>query len=360
MIPFRIPDSKMQVIRLHGPRDLRLECLLVPPEPKPGEVLLQVTATAICGSDLHTYREGRVGDTLLASPLVLGHEFGGIVTHTGPQARGGDNELLQPGQKVAVDPAMPCFRCEFCEKGHPNLCRRLQFCGLWPDDGSLREFMIMQARCCFPLPDNFTFAQAALLEPLGIGIHAIDLANLKVEESVAILGAGPIGLMILQVARLSGAHPIFVSDQFPWRLDMARRLGADVTINIAQTDPVAAICSQTAGRGTDVVFEAAWADDSVVQAVEIARLGGRVIVVGIPSENHIAFPASPARRKGLTLKFSRRMKHVYPRAIALVQRGQIDLESTVTHRFSLSLTPEAFALNASYSDSVVKVIIESA
>lgn len=352
------PDGLMWAARLYGARDIRVDRVPLPPPPQAGEVLLKVTVTSICGSDLHTYVDGRIGDTNVQSPLVLGHEFAGVIAAVGPDAHDGNDEPLTVGQRVAVDPAMPCGRCEFCEKGHPNLCRRLHFCGLWPDDGSLREYMIMPARTCFPLPDSLNDIEGALLEPLGIGMHAVDLAKLKVGESVAILGGGPIGLMILEMARLSGADPIFVSEPLPWRAELARRYGATLVIDRQAGDPVQAVMAATRGRGVDVVFEAAWGAETVGQSVEMARLGGRVILVGIPSRDEVLMRASPARRKGLTIKFSRRMKHVYPRAIRLADQRRVNLMGMVTHRFLLQQTPQAFALNAEYQDHVVKAVIE--
>ena len=207
-----VSDKGMLGARLHGPKDMRVERLPLPPQPGLDQVLLRTSVTSICGSDLHTYLDGYVGDTALEAPLVLGHEFSGIVELTGTGAQDGNDQPLRPGQRVAVDPASPCFRCEFCEKGHPNLCRRLHFCGLYPDDGSLQERMLMPARCCFPLPEALNDIQGALLEQLGIALHAVNLAKLKVGESVAILGAGPIGLLILRLAALSGAHPLVVTD----------------------------------------------------------------------------------------------------------------------------------------------------
>ena len=197
-----------------------------------------------------------------------------------------------------------------------------------------------------------------LLEPLGVAIHAVDLAKIRVADSVAILGAGPIGLMLLQVVRHTGADPIFVADKFPWRLKLAERFGA-VPIHCDQGDPVQAVLKQTGGRGVDVAIEAAWADHSVGQAAEMARLGGRLVLVGIPSDDRLAMKHSTARRKGLTIRLSRRMKHIYPRAIRLVERGLVDLPALISHRFPLSQVVEAFALNTAYRDNVVKIIIAS-
>jgi L-iditol 2-dehydrogenase len=271
----------------------------------------------------------------------------------------GNGLELKPGTRVAVDPAQPCYHCDLCEQGHPNLCRNVRFCSNHPYDGSLSQWMVMPGRCCFPVPESISDIEAALLEPLGIAIHAVDLAKLRVARSVAILGAGSIGLFILQVARLSGADPIFVSDKFPWRLKVARQLGAKV-INCDREDPVARIQKETASRGVDVVIEAAWADESERQAAEMAGLGGRVVLVGIPSAacDRMTMKASTARRKGLTVKFCRRMKHTYPRAIRLAETGRINFRGLVSHRFPLSRAAEAFALNAAYRDQVVKTVIE--
>jgi L-iditol 2-dehydrogenase len=244
-----------------------------------------------------------------------------------------------------------------CETGHPNLCHRLHFCGLYPDEGSLSQWLHMPAHTCFPVPDSIDDAGAALLEPLGVAIHATDLAKVRVAESVAILGAGPIGLSILQTVRASGADPIFVVDQFPWRLALAEELGG-VPINFRDEDAVAALRRETGGRGVDVAMEAAWADHSIQWSAEMARLGGRLVLVGIPGDNRFAMNHATARRKGLTIRMSRRMKHVYPRAIRLVERGLVDVNCMISHRFPLEQAPAAFALNEAYADGVIKVIID--
>ncbi|HXF61147.1 MAG TPA: alcohol dehydrogenase catalytic domain-containing protein [Caldilineaceae bacterium] len=350
--------ATMTAARLYGPKDLRVDQVPHPGPPGPGQVLLRVTAVGICGSDLHTYQDARIGDTVLQAPLTLGHEFAGVVEALGPgEMLDGEFKPLQPGMRVAVDPAQPCGRCEMCEQGHPNLCHRLHFCGLYPDPGSLAQWMHVPAHTCFPVPASIDDAEAALLEPLGVAIHATDLAKLRVAESVAILGAGSIGLCLLQTVRASGAQPIFVIDQFPWRLAVAEELGG-IPINFRDEDPVKAVQQATHGRGVDVAIEAAWADHSIQQAAEMARLGGRLVLVGIPGNNRFEMNHATARRKGLTIRMSRRMKHVYPRAIRLAQSGVVNLTGLISHRFPLEQAPEAFALNDAYRDNVVKVIID--
>jgi L-iditol 2-dehydrogenase len=319
---------------------------------------LRVRTTGVCGSDLHSYADARIGDTALQGPLVLGHEFSAVVEEVGPESLDGRFTPLEPGRRVAVDPAQPCGRCEMCEAGHPNLCRRLHFCGNYPDGGSLCEFIHMPARSCFPVPDEIDDEQAALLEPLGVAIHAVDLARIRVGDAVGILGAGCIGLMILQVARAAGAGMLFVTDQFDWRLRVADSLGA-TAINFRKEDALERIRRETQGRGLDVVIEAAWGDESVSTAAEMARLGGRLVLVGIPSDDQLRMKHSTARRKGLTIRLSRRMKHVYPRAIDLVRRKKVDFKSLISHRFNLADAPEAFRLNTAYRDEVVKTMIAS-
>jgi L-iditol 2-dehydrogenase len=353
----KVAKNTMLAVRLHGPRDLRVEQISRPASPGPGMALLRVTAVGVCGSDIHTYQDARIGDTVVETPMILGHEFAAVVEAVGPESYDGNFARLQVGARVAVDPAQPCGRCEMCEQGHPNLCHRLHFCGAYPDDGSLSEYMLMPAHTCFPIPDSMNDAAAALLEPLGIAIHAVDLAKLHVADSVVILGAGPIGLYILQMARLSGADPIYVVDQFPWRLNLAARYGG-IPINFKDSDPLVAIKQATRARGVDVAIEAAWADHSIQWAAEMARLGGRLVLVGIPSADRLEMKHSTARRKGLTIRMSRRMKHVYPRAIKLASSGAVDMLGIVSHRFPLEQTPDAYALNEQYADNVVKIVID--
>lgn len=326
-------------VRLHGPADLRVETLLHPGAPAPGEVLLRVTATGVCGSDLHPYETGTIGSTTLGSPLVLGHEFAGVVEATGEAV---DGALL--GARVAVDPSQPCGVCFHCAHGDPNLCRNQKFAGLWPDDGSLCQWMRVPAKNCFPVPDSVSDTEAALLEPLGVALHATDLARIRLGSSVAIIGAGPIGLCLAQTVRLAGAETVYITDRIPGRVAAAQKLGARPLPE---------------GVEADVAIEAAWANESVQQAIDSTRGGGTVVLVGIPLEDTVSFRHSVARRKGLTMLMARRMKHTYPRALALVQSGRVDLEGLVTHRFPLNRVPEAFRMNAAYGDNVIKTIIEN-
>ena len=330
----------MRSVRLHAHGELRLHD---EPQPVPdaGEVLVRVKAVGVCGSDLHWFSEGEIGDAKLERPLVLGHEFAGET---------------EDGQRVAVDPAIPCGHCEFCERGHPNLCENMIFAGHGEHDGALREYASYPPRCLFPLPDSLSYADGALLEPLGVAIHAVDLGKLRAGMSVGVFGCGPIGLLIIQLARLSGASTIIATDILPHRVEAAKSFGADHAVLAEAGRELDEIRAATNGRGVDVAFEAAGEQDAVDVSVAAVIPGGKIILVGIPADDHTSFPASVARRKGLTIKLVRRMKHTYPRAIELVSKGLVDVRSLVTHRFPLEKTAEAFEV--AQRREGLKIIIE--
>jgi L-iditol 2-dehydrogenase len=344
-------DKTMRVSKLYGIRDLRLETGPVP-TPGPGEVLLKIASVGTCGSDVHYYLEGGIGDAVVSEPITMGHEFSAWI-----EMLGEDVEELEVGQLVAVEPAIPCGKCEYCETGHPNLCPGVRFCGTPPIDGVFAEYAVMPAENCFVLPKGFTPEQGALLEPLGIAIHTVDLAHLKVGQTIAILGAGPIGLLTGAVAKAGGAGKIYMTEPIKTRRDFARKYCANEVFNPDKDDVVKRIMEATDGRGVDVAFEAAGAEETPDQAARVTRPGGKVVVVGIPSDDRMLMNASNVRRKGLTIKLVRRMKHTYPRAIRLVQTAMVDIDSLATHAFTLDTLQEAFEIVADHSDGVLRAMI---
>jgi L-iditol 2-dehydrogenase len=352
----------MKAIRLHGPHDLRLGNYDEPPPPSVGEVVIAVGSVGICGSDLHLFEHGRIGTTVGEAPFVPGHEFMGAVIAAGCEARDGFGRLLVPGMRVAVDPQVPCLRCEWCAGGNPNLCPHHTFFGLYPTDGALRERMLVPARNCFPLPDTIGDDAAAVLETLGVALHATDLAKIRVGRSCAVLGCGAVGLLIVRLAHLAGVHPLIAIDPLPWRTALARRWGATHAITARAEDALAEAGEAAGGRGCDVVFEAGWVGAAGQAAVDLATPGGKVVLVGIPGDDSLTLTHSVARRKGLTLLFSRRMKHVYPRAIALASgpEPRVDVDALVTHRFPLAEAAAAFELSAGYRDGVIKAVVQPA
>ena len=330
----------MKALRLHAPGDLRIH-----DEPTPDcgldEQRLRVKAVGICGSDLHWFQEGSIGDALLNKPLILGHEFSGVT---------------QAGEHVAIDPAIPCDHCEWCQKGHPNLCENLKFAGHGTQDGAMREVIAWPTKCLHRIPDSLSDADGAMLEPLGVAIHAVDLAKIKIGMTVGVFGCGPIGLLILQLAKLSGAAHIIATDKLPHRVEAAKRFGADQAFCVEDQPGRSEIGAATHERGVDVAFDAAGEQEAVDDAFAAVLPGGKVILAGIPGEDKTSFSASTARRKGLTIKLVRRMKHTYPRAIDLVSKGLVDVRSLVTHRFPLDRAVEAFRTAARREG--LKVILE--
>jgi L-iditol 2-dehydrogenase len=342
----------MKAARLYAPGDIRIEELAEPGPPGPGEVLLAVTAVGICGSDLHYYREGELGGLVPEEPLILGHEFAGRVQALGPGVS------IPVGTRVAVEPGRSCGRCEACLEGHPNLCPSILFCGSPPVDGALRERMLYPAPLLFPLPESVSDAEGAALEPLGIGLHALSLARLEPGRTAAVLGGGSIGLMLAQLCRLAGATEVIVSEPVSHRREAALRLGATAVLDPADGPVGTAVRQLTDGRGVDVAFEAAGAPETPGEAAEAARPGGHVVLVGIPSDDRLVLSHAVARRKGLTIRFARRMKHTYPRALALVTSGLLDLSLLLTHHFPLTSASEAFRVADSYAEGALKVTIQ--
>lgn len=335
----------MNAIFLEGPRSVRVGELPMP-EPRGDELLLQISAVGICGSDLHYYLKGGIGSDIIKEPFVPGHEFSARLLQD-------DAELnLSAGQLVAVDPASPCGKCEWCLSGYENLCPDVIFAGAPPHHGAMTEFYCAGRSRLFPVPENISPAEAALLETLGVAIHATDLAKIEENESVAILGSGPIGLCVLQLVTRKNRRAVFSIDPLDYRAEIAKKLGA-----VESGQDVRAVADWTDGRGVDVVIEATNSDEGFRHAVESVRTGGRIVLVGIPQNDHYRIPASLARRKGLTVKWARRMGQVYPRAIEMVSAGKIDLRTIVTHEFPLEFAARAFEMQSECRDEVLKSVL---
>ena len=346
----------MRAARLYGVGDIRLSDEPVP-EPGPGETLVQVSAVGICGSDLHWWGEGAIGDAQLSRPLVLGHEAAGVIA-SGPRR----------GERVAIDPAIPDGTCRACRDGYRNLCPRMRFSGHGSTDGTMREFMTWPSELLHPLPDELSDSDGAILEPLGVAVHSVDLGHLPFAGRAAVIGCGPIGLLTIQLLRVSGAESIVAFDPLTHRREAAAKLGADRVVDPRElgTGP-ASPSGETVvaeppglrdlvGDGVDVAFEIAGGNAAAGLAMYATRPGGRVTLGGIPDDDSIGFSASVARRKGLTIAMVRRMNEVYPRAISLVARGQVDTGPLVTDRFGLDEVAAAFGTAARRAG--LKVVVE--
>ncbi len=335
-----------EVARLHGRRTIRVQ--REPVEPlAAGEVRLRVTAVGLCGSDLHWYAEGSIGDAELSRPLVLGHEFAGVIAD-GPRA----------GERVVADPADPCGQCGPCLDGRSNLCLAIRFAGHGTTDGALRSIMPWPERLLYRLPEAIAADEAALLEPLGVALHAADLAHVPPGGRAGVYGCGPLGLLLVQVLRIAGASSVVATDRLAHRVEMARMLGAGPAYDV---DEPSSAAGRRSARATevDVAFEVAGTDEALDDAITAVRPGGRVVLVGIPTGDRTSFAAGVARRKGLSLLLCRRMVPTnLSRAIELAASGRIQVAPLVTARFPLARAPEAFATLAARTG--VKVIVEPA
>jgi L-iditol 2-dehydrogenase len=342
----------MRAVVLTAPRKLHFTERPIP-VPGEGEVLIRVQAVGVCGSDVHYYRDGRIGNRVVTGPLVLGHEFAGEVAAVGPGV-----EDWKVGTRVAVDPTVPCGHCEFCRQGLIHVCPAVNFSGTPPTDGGYEEFFVSRPQNLHRLPLGLSVAEGAMLEPLAVAVHAVNLAQLKSGEKVAILGAGSIGLTVLQVARERGARVVLVTEPLPARRALAAKLGAEQVLNPEEAEAVATGLNLTDGLGPDVVFECAGSLETPQHAIDMCRPRGRVLWVGIPPGDTITLSIHEARRKELTLLMARRFLATYPQAIDLAASGKADLACLITHRFGLAETEAAFALVEKYADDVIKALIE--
>jgi len=332
------------VARLHAPGDVRIADE-PPPTVGPGEVLLRVTSVGLCGSDLHWYEDGAIGEARLDRPLVLGHEISAVI-EDGPRR----------GTRVAVDPADPCGTCTTCADGHEELCAVMRFAGHSTTDGGLRRLMAWPERRLHTVPESIGDEEASLLEPLGVAIHAVDLGAVVPGMRAAVVGCGPIGLLVIGALRAAGIDDIVATDVLPHRVAAARHAGA-ARAWLAREGTLPER-DQSDDRA-DVAFDCAGDEAAVNDAIRIAAPAGRVVLVGIPGDDRTTFTASTARRKGLTLVLCRRMTAAdLDRAIALAGDGRIDLTSLITDRFPLDEASAAFAALAARRG--LKVVVQPA
>ncbi len=292
---------------------------------------MRVTAVGLCGSDRHWYEHAAIGDTPLTTPVVLGHEIAGVIA-------GGTRD----GERVAIDPSQPCERCETCRRGRPDVCPATRFAGYAETDGGLQTWLAWPSALCLAVPDHVSDGEAAVLEALGVALHAIDLAGVGGEDRVAVVGAGPIGQLVTRALRASGVAEVVASEPLAHRRAAAITAGA-----VAVWDP-ADLAAEGRHGDVPVVVECAGADGAIDAAIRLVRPGGRIVLVGIPGDDQVAFRASGARRKGLTLSYARRMTASdLPAALAAVAGGAIDVRPMISDEFGLEAVGAAFERLAS-------------
>ncbi|SEL40933.1 NAD(P)-dependent alcohol dehydrogenase [Haloferax larsenii] len=320
------------------------------PAPGPNEVLVEIRHVGICGSDVHYYEHGRIGDYVVSDPLVLGHESAGVVAEVGS-----DVSHLEPGDRVALEPGVPCGECAQCRAGTYNLCPDVEFMATPPDDGAFAEFVAWDADFAYRLPDGVSTRAGALCEPLSVALHATRRAAIDLGETVLVTGAGPIGTMVLKAARAAGAGDIVVSDVVPSKLERAREMGATETVNVSERSLEAAIDDFTGGDGVDVVVEASGATPAIAATTTVVRRGGTVVCIGLSGDDEIPIATNELVDKELDFRGSFRFRNTYPDAISLLERGVIDVEDVID--FEMSMADLTAAFERAQEPDVVKGMV---
>jgi len=322
------------------------------PHPGPGQVQVRVAAVGVCGSDLHSYSEGAVGDTPCVYPMVLGHEPAGVVAGVGDGVTG-----WASGDRAAFEPALYCYHCEFCLSGHHNVCANLRFMSNPEEPGFFREFVNLPARNLLALPAGMSLEHATLIEPLAVVLHSMRFVALVPGETAAVFGAGPIGLLTVIALKLAGAARVWVIDPVAHRLDLAKAAGADAAIDPSTVDPIRRISQDTGSRGVDVAIDCGGKHDSINQCIHAVRNAGRVIVTAIPSGVRIPIEFSPMRRKEIALYNVRRSNHESQQALAMLAEHIARFAPLITHTRTLEEIGPAFSQLESYADGVGKLVI---
>lgn len=317
------------------------------PEVKDGEVLVKMKSVGICGSDVHYYDKGKIGNFVVERPLILGHECSGEVVELG---KGVNN--LRVRDRVALEPGVPCRTCDYCKRGRYNLCPNVIFMATPPIDGAFVEYLAHPADFCFKISQNISYDEATLLEPLATGLYAVERAGIKPEHKVLILGSGPIGLATLQSALCTKGVDVTVVDLYEFRLAKAQELGAKKVINAKNADILKQLTPEF-----DVVFETAGGVTATQQTVKLAKRGGKVVLVGLPAREEISFNTNQVIFKELDILGIFRYANIYPRAVRLAQRGSVNLKSFITQRFSFDEVEKALKFARDNKNSCIKVIV---
>ncbi len=316
------------------------------------EVLIQVMAVGICGSDLHYYQHGRIGRYVVEKPIVLGHECAGIIAAVGASVAS-----LNVGDRVAVEPGKTCGRCRACKEGRYNLCPDVQFLATPPVDGAFAQYIAVRADLAFPIPDRLSFEEAALVEPFSVGIHAALRSGLQPGDTVAIMGMGPVGLMAVAAAKAFGAGRIIVSDLEPVRLQAALLLGADHAINVKEQDPAAVVRELTDGYGADIAWETAGSPQALQSALHALRRGGKLAIVGLPAQDEIPLNVPVIADNEIDIYGIFRYANTYSRGISFMTSGGFDAGALITDRYPLARTQEALERAIHNKSGSLKVVV---
>lgn len=347
-------EGKMKVAVMQGIGKMGFEERDIP-QVQDDEVLVKLEYVGICGSDLHYYETGAIGDYVVEPPFVLGHEPGGTVVEVGKNVK-----HLQVGDRVALEPGKTCGHCEFCKTGRYNLCPDVVFFATPPVDGVFQEYVAHEADLCFKLPENVDTMEGALIEPLAVGFHAAMQADAKAGQTAVVMGAGCIGLVTMMALKAMGVSRVYVADIMEKRLEKALELGADGVINGKEKDAVEEVMKLTNGKGCDVAIETAGTQITTVQTIKMTKKGATIVLVGYSKSGEMTLPMSLALDKELTFKTVFRYRHIYPMAIEAVAAGKVNLKGIVTDVFSLDEAQKAMDYSVNNKADIVKAVIRIA
>jgi L-iditol 2-dehydrogenase len=342
----------MKAAVLTGIRQFEIKDVPDPKIIRDTDVRIRIKTVGVCGSDIHYFTDGKIGSQIIQFPYIIGHEAAGIVESAGKKVT-----RIKPGQRIAIEPSVFCGDCDQCGSGRENTCRNNLFLGCPGQlEGCLREYIVMDEKCCFPIKDSMTFTQAALSEPLSIAVYTVERSVLPEKANIAILGAGPIGMSVFHVLRTINTGNIFITEKIEERLSYAKELKPVWSGNPDHIDIVKEI-SNIEPLLLDVVYECSGDEKAIDQGIRLLKPGGSLILVGIPEVDDISFPIHELRRKEITIINIRRQNRCTEKAIDLLDTRKINMDSMVTHHFSLEETQKAFDLVAGYRDGVMKAMI---
>ncbi|KJR49300.1 Sorbitol dehydrogenase [Desulfosporosinus sp. I2] len=323
------------------------------PVPKEKQVLVKLEYVGICGSDVHYLEHGKIGDFIVNGDFILGHECAGTIVAIGSKV-----ENLKVGDKVALEPGITCGQCEFCKTGRYNLCPDVEFLATPPYHGCFMNYIAFPETMAFKLPDRISTKEGALVEPLAVGMHAAKQGNVKLGDSVVILGSGTIGLTTLLACKAFGATDITVVDVIPKRLEYAKKLGATTVINATEVDVLAEIDKLTNKQGVDIVIETAGTAQTIAQTPYLIKNGGCIVLVGMAPQDIIEFNFAKIMAKEAEIKSVFRYRNIYPQAIKAIAKGIIDISGIITHEFSFDEVAKAFDFAINHKQEVVKAVIK--
>jgi len=343
----------MKAMMLTGIGQIEMKDIPEPQIVNPNDVKIKMLVMGICGSDIHYYTQGQIGSQKVQYPFTVGHEGAGVVVEVGSSVKS-----VKTGDKIAIEPAMPCRNCDQCLSGRQHTCRNLRFLGCpGQAEGCLMEYIVMPGRSCFPLTGKLTPDHGSISEPLAIGVYAVKKSGITGGLKIGILGFGPIGMSVMLAAKAKGVENIHITDLINERLSIAHKEGATSTGNPSEEDIIGKILDQEL-FGLDVAFECCGKQEAFDQAVELLKPGGKLIVVGIPEFERWSMNVEKTRRKEISIQFIRRQVDCVELALEKMKNGSVDISNMVTHRFPFERTKEAFDLVTDYRDGVMKAMID--